>query len=198
MKERKNIMSREQAKQFLISLGIEEPSDDAISSYLNSISSEVGKEKDRAEKLKEEQNKVKDLQAKLDELNKQNMSEIERANADKLDAENKLAELQLEIGRMKLKNSFAEQGIIGEDADKLIESMKDGAIDVTLLGQIINAKQKEAVDNKIAELSKQTIQPNGGSIEDKDKKTDADKVVDSISQSLKDAESTQAVIDAYK
>lgn len=191
-------MSREQAKQFLISLGIEEPSDDAISSYLNSISSEVGKEKDRAEKLKEEQNKVKDLQAKLDELNKQNMSEIERANADKLDAENKLAELQLEIGRMKLKNSFAEQGIIGEDADKLIESMKDGAIDVTLLGQIINAKQKEAVDNKIAELSKQTIQPNGGSIEDKDKKTDADKVVDSISQSLKDAESTQAVIDAYK
>lgn len=191
-------MSREQAKQFLISLGIEEPSDDAISSYLNSISSEVGKEKDRAEKLKEEQNKVKDLQAKLDELNKQNMSEIERANADKLDAENKLAELQLEIGRMKLKNSFAEQGIIGEDADKLIESMKDGAIDVTLLGQIINAKQKEAVDNKIAELSKQTIQPNGGSIEDKDKKTDADKVVDSISKSLKDAESTQAVIDAYK
>lgn len=198
MKERKNIMSREQAKQFLISLGIEEPSDDAISSYLNSISSEVGKEKDRAEKLKEEQNKVKDLQAKLDELNKQNMSEIERANADKLDAENKLAELQLEVGRMKLKNSFAEQGIIGEDADKLIESMKDGAIDVTLLGQIINAKQKEAVDNKIAELSKQTIQPNGGSIEDKDKKTDADKVVDSISKSLKDAESTQAVIDAYK
>lgn len=191
-------MSREQAKQFLISLGIEEPSDDAISSYLNSISSEVGKEKDRAEKLKEEQNKVKDLQAKLDELNKQNMSEIERANADKLDAENKLAELQLEVGRMKLKNSFAEQGIIGEDADKLIESMKDGAIDVTLLGQIINAKQKEAVDNKIAELSKQTIQPNGGSIEDKDKKTDADKVVDSISKSLKDAESTQAVIDAYK
>lgn len=198
MKERKNIMSREQAKQFLISLGIEEPSDDAISSYLNSISSEVGKEKDRAEKLKEEQNKVKDLQAKLDELNKQNMTEIERANADKLDAENKLAELQLEVGRMKLKNSFAEQGIIGEDADKLIESMKDGAIDVTLLGQIINAKQKEAVDNKIAELSKQTIQPNGGSIEDKDKKTDADKVVDSISKSLKDAESTQAVIDAYK
>lgn len=191
-------MSREQAKQFLINLGIEEPSDDAISSYLNSISSEVGKEKDRAEKLKEEQNKVKDLQAKLDELNKQNMSEIERANADKLDAENKLAELQLEVGRMKLKNSFAEQGIIGEDADKLIESMKDGAIDVTLLGQIINAKQKEAVDNKIAELSKQTIQPNGGSIEDKDKKTDADKVVDSISKSLKDAESTQAVIDAYK
>lgn len=191
-------MSREQAKQFLISLGIEEPSDDAISSYLNSISSEVGKEKDRAEKLKEEQNKVKDLQAKLDELNKQNMTEIERANADKLDAENKLAELQLEVGRMKLKNSFAEQGIIGEDADKLIESMKDGAIDVTLLGQIINAKQKEAVDNKIAELSKQTIQPNGGSIEDKDKKTDADKVVDSISKSLKDAESTQAVIDAYK
>lgn len=198
MKERKNIMSREQAKQFLISLGIEEPSDDAISSYLNSISSELGKEKDKAEKLKEEQNKVKDLQAKLDELNKQNMSEIERANADKLDAENKLAELQLEVGRMKLKNSFAEQGIIGEDADKLIESMKDGAIDVTLLGQIINAKQKEAVDNKIAELSKQTIQPNGGSIEDKDKKTDADKVVDSISKSLKDAESTQAVIDAYK
>jgi len=191
-------MSREQAKQFLISLGIEEPTDEAISSYLNSVSGEISKEKEKADKLKDEANKVKELQKQLDEINKQNMSDIERANAEKLDAENKLAELQAEVGKMKLKNSFAEQGIIGDDADKLIDSMKDGSIDVALLGQIINAKKEEAVNNKVAELSQQTIQPNSGSIDNKAEKTDADKLVDSITSTLKGANDTQSVIDAYK
>lgn len=190
-------MTREQAKQFLINLGIEEPTDDAISSYLNSVNGEVNKEKEKSKKLEEESNKAKELQRQLDELNKQNMSDIELANKERDDALSKFADLQAEVSRMKLKNSFAEQGIIGEDADKLIESMKDGSIDVALLGKIISAKNEEAVNNKVAELSQQTIQPNGGLIDKDKQKTVEDKVLENISSSLKSG-NVESVIDAYK
>ena len=39
-------MTREQAKQVLIGMGIEEPSDEQVSKYLDSVTGEVKKEKD--------------------------------------------------------------------------------------------------------------------------------------------------------
>lgn len=44
-------MSREQAKKNLISFGIEEPSEEQITNYLNQVNGETQKEKEKAEKL---------------------------------------------------------------------------------------------------------------------------------------------------
>lgn len=189
-------MSREQAKEQLIKLGIEEPTDEQISGYLNTVNGEVNKEKAKTSKYEDELSALRDSAKELEALKKQNMSDIELANNERDKAINDMKTLQAEVQRMKLKTSFAEQGIVGEDADKLIDSIKDGSIDVALLGQIITAKKEEAVNQKVAELSEQTIQPNMGSI-DKETKTDADKMIDDISNSLK-SENTQSIIDAYK
>lgn len=45
-------MTREQAKQNLISIGISEPTDEQVSNYLNQLNGETKKEKDKAAEYK--------------------------------------------------------------------------------------------------------------------------------------------------
>ena len=45
-------MTREQAKQNLISIGVAEPTDEQVSNYLNQVNGETKKEKDRADGYK--------------------------------------------------------------------------------------------------------------------------------------------------
>ena len=71
------IMTREQARQKLISFGVEEPTDEQISDLLNSINAETKKEKDRADGYKAKADKADELQSQIDELNSQNMTEVE-------------------------------------------------------------------------------------------------------------------------
>ena len=72
-------MTREQARQKLISFGVAEPTDEQISDLLNSINAETKKEKDRADGYKAKADKADELQSQIDELNSQNMTEVEKA-----------------------------------------------------------------------------------------------------------------------
>ena len=42
-------MTREQAKQNLIAIGVAEPTDEQVSNYLNQVNGETKKEKDKAD-----------------------------------------------------------------------------------------------------------------------------------------------------
>ena len=75
-------MTRNQASENLKSFGIEEPTDEQITAYLNQVNGESKKEKDRAERFKAEADKVADLQNQLDSLNNANLSEVEKANKE--------------------------------------------------------------------------------------------------------------------
>lgn len=191
-------MTREQAKQFLTSLGIEEPTDEQVSNYLNSVSGEVNKEKEKAEQYKNDANKVKELQKQLDDINKQNMTDIELANKERDDAIKTVNELNAKVKRMEMKSGLAEKGIIGDDAEKLLDSLAGGSIDLEVLGQIISAKQEDAVNKKVAELSAGTIPPNGGGLDKDNQKTDADKMIENVASSLKGSNDISTIIDAYK
>ena len=61
-------MTREQAKQNLISIGVAEPTDEQISSYLNQVNGETQKEKDKANQYKAKADKADELQTQLDEI----------------------------------------------------------------------------------------------------------------------------------
>lgn len=76
-------MTREQAKQVLISMGIEEPSDEQVSKYLDSVTGEVKKEKDKNASLQEKANKAADLEKELEELKQQNMTDAEKQEAER-------------------------------------------------------------------------------------------------------------------
>ena len=73
-------MTRTEAKELLIQLGIAEPTEEQITSYLNQVNGEVKSEKDRADKLKADADKATELQKQLEEINSKGLSDVEKAN----------------------------------------------------------------------------------------------------------------------
>ena len=175
-------MTREQAKQVLIGMGIEEPSDEQVTKYLDSVTGEVKKEKDKNTSLKEKADKAESLQKELDELKQQNMTDAEKAELERQkekaanekrisDLESALANSQKEALTGKITSIFANAGMQGdayvaaikafsnmnaEDALKEAQTFVDGISEVnkTTLDTAKAAWEKEALEN--------TPNPGGG------------------------------------
>lgn len=167
-------MSREQARENLKSFGIEEPTEEQVTAYLNQLGSETKKEKDRAEAYKAQADRADELKKKLDELNNANLSEVEKANKATENANNQIAELNKKIAMMEMKAQLAEKGIVGEDADKLIDA--DGKLDIEVLGKIISDRETASASAKEKELLDNTPSPqgNGGGNNDDAKPLDVE------------------------
>lgn len=151
-------MTRTQATENLKSFGIEEPTDEQVTAYLNQIGGETKKEKDRAEAYKAQADKADELKRKLDDLNNANLSEVEKANKATEQANEQIAQLNKKIADMELKAQLAEKGIVGEDADNLI---KDGKLDIEVLGKIISDRETASASAKEKELLDGTPNPQG-------------------------------------
>lgn len=191
-------MTREQAKTFLSSLGIETPTDEQITSYLNSVNSETKKEKDRADKLKLDADKAAQLQKQIDDLNNQNLSEVEKANKATEDAIAQMNALQKKLDRIEQLKALADKGITGEQAEKLIS--EDGKLDYEVLGQIISDRENAAKAAKEQEIANNQGNPGGGSNggEGKpDEKPDDVKNAESLNFGVAPTDA-QKVMDFYK
>lgn len=167
-KRKVKIMTRDEVNEYLkTKLGIEEPTKEQIDSFLNTLNGAVTKEKDNAKYYKAEANKsvekLAELQAQLDAINNDNMTEIEKANKATNDALDKVSTLEKQLQTMTLKNSFAEKGITGENADKMIEGIMSGNFDVDTLANIITSATETAVQNKVNELANNAGSPTSGS-----------------------------------
>lgn len=175
-------MTREQAKQVLIGMGIEEPSDEQVSKYLDSVTGEVKKEKDKNASLQEKANKAADLEKELESLKQQNMTDAEKAELERQkekaanekrisDLESALATSQREALTGKITSIFANAGMQGdayvraikafsnmdaEDALKEAQAFVDGISEVnkTTLDTAKAAWEKEVLEN--------TPNPGGG------------------------------------
>lgn len=154
-------MTREQAKANLVTLGVEEPTDEQITHYLNQIGGETKRYSDRADKLKADADKVAELQKQLDDLNNANLTEVEKANKDREDALNKVANLEKEIKKMQTMKALADKGIIGEDAESFFN--EDGSVNFDTLGKIISERETKASAEKEKELLNGTPNPSGSS-----------------------------------
>ena len=115
-------MTREQAKQVLIGMGIEEQSDEQVSKYLDSVTGEVKKEKDKNASLQEKANKAADLEKELEELKQQNMTDAEKAELERQkekaanekrisDLENALTTSQKRALASEITSIFAKAGL---------------------------------------------------------------------------------------
>lgn len=162
-------MTRETAKQNLIGFGIENPTDEQVTNYLNQVNGESQKEKARAEQYKEDAKKVSELQKKLTEMENANLSDIEKANKSVEEANTKIAELEKQIKRTETLKALADKGITGDDATNLIH--EDGTIDFDTLGKILTDRETEAAKKKEQEIASSSTNPNGGKGEEgKDEK----------------------------
>lgn len=182
-------MTREQAKANLKLIGIEEPSADQITNYLNQVNGETQREKDRADKYKAGAEMTEELQKKLDELNSANLSELEKANLQTEQANKKVTDLEQKIKAMELKTSLAENGILGEDADSILTGLSSGKFDANVLGSIISKKVETAIAEKEKEWLDKTPNPQGGGGEP-DPKSDAEKLAEQIGKTLGGADKT--------
>lgn len=155
-------MTRAEAKQQLISLGIAEPTDEQITNLLNSVNAETQKEKQRADALKAEADKAADLQAELDRINNEKLSDVEKANKALETANNRIAELERNQAISAQRSSVMEKfNVTGEQAKQIVKD--DGSFDTDVLGQIISDKEKAAAIAKEQELAKGATNPGGGS-----------------------------------
>lgn len=178
-------MTREQAKQVLIGMGIEEPSDEQVSKYLDSVTGEVKKEKDKNASLQEKANKAADLEKELEELKQQNMTDAEKQEderrKEKEAVDKELADLKAALAESNKKaltseitSAFANAGLSTEayasaikafasmPADKTEDVMKEVQ---SFVNGISEANKTSLADAKAAwekEVLENTPNPGGG------------------------------------
>lgn len=175
-------MTREQAKQVLIGMGIEEPSDEQVSKYLDSVTGEVKKEKDKNTSIKEKADKAEALQKELDELKQQNMTDAEKAELERQkekaanekrisDLETALANSQKEALTGKITSIFASAGMKGDAYTGAIKAFSvlpaaDALNEAQSFVDGISAENKTALETAKAawekEVLKNTPNPGGG------------------------------------
>lgn len=187
-------MTREQAKQVLIGMGIEEPSDEQVTKYLDSVTGEVKKEKDKNTSLKEKADKAEALQKELDELKQQNMTDAEKAELERQkekaanekrisDLESALATSQKEALTGKITSIFANAGMKGDAYAGAIKAFsninaKDALKEAQTFVDGISVENKNALDTAKAAWEKEALEntpnPGGGkSGEEPEKKSEA-------------------------
>jgi hypothetical protein len=180
-----DFMTREQAKQVLIGMGIEEPSDEQVSKYLDSVTGEVKKEKDKNASLQEKANKAADLAKELEELKQQNMTDAEKQEderrKEKEAVDKELADLKAALAESNKKaltseitSVFANAGLSTEayasaikafasmPADKTEDVMKEVQ---SFVNGISEANKTSLADAKAAwekEVLENTPNPGGG------------------------------------
>ena len=190
-------MTREQAKQNLIGFGIAEPTDEQITNYLNQIGSETKHYKDKLASVGSKDERIAELEKELEKLNKQNMSDLELANAERDKALSSVANLEKQIEQMITKSELAKIGIVGEVADNLVSG--NGKLDFATLGQIISDREKNAVSEYEKKALENTPNPIGSKGKDETQKTEAEQIAENLGKTASaTSKDSEAIIASYK
>lgn len=193
--ERERKMSREEAKAKLVSFGVEEPTNEQITDYLNSIQQATKASEDKAAKYKGEADKARDLQKQLDEMNNEKLTDAEKSAKAIEDANKRVIELETTVKTMQLQKSLAEIGIVGEDATSLVDD--SGNLNTAKLGEILSAREKTAVDAYKKQALDATPSPDGKKEEGEPDKLYKE-IADRVAASKKVEAKAVSIIDSYK
>jgi hypothetical protein len=190
-------MTREQAKQNLISIGVAEPTDEQITNYLNQVNDETQKEKDRADGYKAKADTADGLQKQLDELQAGNLTELEKANKALDTANQQIAELQKNNAIRDLREkAMTDFKVTAEQAKTIVKD--DGSFDTAALGKIMSEKETAAAQAKEQEIAGKQDIPGGGSTGGGKDKTEAEKTAEAIGKTLAGTnEAAKAIVDGY-
>ena len=187
-------MTRSEVKELMKSWGIEEPTDEAITDYLNRMQKEVKASEDKAMKFKAEADKVRDLEKQIEEMNTKGMSEIELAQKQTEDAMKEVDSLRKTVRQMEQLKALSDIGIVGDDAIGLIS--EDGSLNTEKLGEIITAREKSAVETYQKQALDNTPAPDEKK-EDEEDKPFKD-IVDRVAASKKAETEAVNIIYSYK
>lgn len=157
-------MKREEAKQNLIALGIEEPTEAQITNYLNQFHNNAPQQPQTPPQPSNQQTAAQ-------ETKQDNSEELTQLREQ-------IANLQRENIQKDIKAYAAEKGLTGEQATKVLAGFQDNfelaksAIDS--VAEIITTREAAAAQAKEQEIAKNQDIPGGGAGGDKDKEKTAD------------------------
>ena len=176
-------MTREQAKQVLIGMGVEEPSDEQVTKYLDSVESETKKLKEKNASMKEKADKAEALEKELDEIKTQNMTEAEKQEKarekEKQETDKQIADLRAELAESKkealtskITSTFANAGLSSETYASVIkayasmpyEKSEDLMKEVETFVKGVSEANASALETAKANWEKETLEntPNPG------------------------------------
>lgn len=156
-------MTREEAKQNLIALGIAEPTDEQVTSYLNQFHNQPKPNPTPAPTPTPTPAPVPTPQPNPNPEPKPTPGSGEDIEA----LRNQIAELQRENAQKDIRAYAAEKGLTGEQAEKVLAGFKDdlesakAAIDS--MSEIISARETSAAQAKEKEILDKSTNPGGGS-----------------------------------
>lgn len=116
-------MTRAQAKQKLIDLGITEPTEEQISALLDSVTEETKSEKARADKYKADADKAKELEEKVAELENQNLTDAEKQQKENEALQKQIKDLTENNLKIEAKAILAKAGMDDESIEALLPGM---------------------------------------------------------------------------
>ena len=187
-------MTRNEVKELFKSWGIEEPTDEQVTDYLNRIQKEVKTAEDKANRYKADADKVRDLEKQIEEMNTASMTDLEKANKATEDAIKEVNSLKATVKQMELLKSLADIGIVGDDASGLVG--EDGSLNTEKLGEIITAREKSAVATYQKQALDSTPAPDDKKPDEEDKPYKD--IVDRVAASKKAETEAVNIIDSYK
>ena len=196
-------MTREQAKQNLIAVGIEEPTDEQVTSYLNQVNGEAQKEKQKANTYREKAEKFDESQKELEEERKKNMTAEEQLAEAKRLADEKESEYAKKVNRLDVEKILVEAGLSEDDYKDFIDGIvsSDAETSKTLATSLAAtfSKQKETIEQMSKEKGMDNTPGSGGKgAEEDDFETEAEKVAKSIADSQKESsDTTKSVLETY-
>lgn len=176
-------MTRTQAKQQLIDLGISEPTEEQITKLLDSVTEETKSEKARADKYKEKADKADDLEQQLTDLQNQNLSDDEKRQKEKEQLEQKVAELTANSFKSEAKAILKGAGMDEESIEALLPGMIADTLENTQAraNAYVSAMNK-SIENAIKNREKDDLDGTGtpGGEGGEDEKSNAEKIADNL------------------
>lgn len=145
-------MTREQAKQNLIALGIEEPTDAQVTNYLNQFHYNEPKPQNPPQQTQREpEPQPQSTEPDVDELEK---------------LRGQIAQLQSDNIRKDIRAYAAEKGINGEQAEAILASYSDdldkAKASIDAIANIITERETAAANRKEQEIANHAGNPGGG------------------------------------
>lgn len=124
-------MTRDEAKKILGEEATEEQITNLLNNYHIQESAKVKELQTEMANLKEQNNKYSDydeIKKQLDDINKANMSEQEKLEAQKKEIEKNLKESRITVARAKAKEVLAGEGLTDDQIEDLVSDDLDATI----------------------------------------------------------------------
>lgn len=196
-------MKREEAKQKLIDLGITEPTEEQISSLLDSVTAETKAEKAKADKYKADADKAKELEQQLTDLQNQNLTDAERQQKENEALQQQIAELTANSFKSEARAILAKTGLSDEDIEVLLPGMIADTVENTQAraNAYVSAMNKFK-ENAIKEYDKQNLDntktPGGVEKNPDETKTEAEKFAESFGKEAGEAaKASESIVGSY-